>query len=88
MYFGTRLSYINGLLCEIEKCLELGAKFSENAWSSLLFGNDFAGVVETRSALKRSIDIVHVFSSKRFFCNFSKCARFQAGGGVVKAFLF
>ena len=24
------LTYINGLLCEIEKCLELGIKFSEN----------------------------------------------------------
>ena len=87
MYYGTTLIYINGLLCEIEKCLELGSKFSENALSSLLFANDFAGVAETRSALKRSNDIIHVFS-KRFFCNFSKCPKFQAGGAVVKAFLF
>ena len=35
------LIYINGLLCKIEKCPELGVKFSKNKMSSLLFAVDF-----------------------------------------------
>ena len=58
------LIYINGLLCEIEKCPELGYKFSENILSALLFPNDFVGLAKTGSALQKLIDIV---------CNYSKC---------------
>ena len=56
--------YINGLLCEIEKCLELGVKFSENTLSGLLFVEDFVGVGETGSALLSLIDIVHNYSKR------------------------
>ena len=47
--------YINSLLHEIEKHSELhvGVKFSETTMSSLLFANDFVGIVETRSALEK-----------------------------------
>ena len=58
------LIYINGLLCEIEKCLELGVKFSENTLSGLLFVDDFVGVGETGSALLSLIDIVHNYSKR------------------------
>ena len=34
------LIYINDLLCEVEKCPELGVKFSENALSGLVFADD------------------------------------------------
>ena len=40
------LIYINGLLCVIEKCLELSVKFSENTLSTLLFADDCVGVAE------------------------------------------
>ena len=63
------LIYINGMLNEIEKCPELGAKFSQNKMSGLLFANDFVGVTEIGPALKSLIDIVH---------NYSKCWRFEA----------
>ena len=49
------LLYIDGLLCEIEKCPELGVKFPENTLSGLMFANDFAGVAETGSALQKLI---------------------------------
>ena len=42
------LIYINGQICEIEKCLELGIKFSENTLFGLLFADDFIGLAETR----------------------------------------
>ena len=59
--------YINGLLCEIEKCPELGVKFSENTGSSLLFAHDFVGSAEIGSAAQKSIDIVHIYSKHRHF---------------------
>ena len=58
---------INGLLCEIEKCLELGVKFSENTLSTLLFADDFLGVAETRSVLQSVIDIVDNYSKRWHF---------------------
>ena len=52
--------YINGLLCghEIEKCLQLGVKFSENILSGLLLADDLVGVhvAETGSALYTKFD--------------------------------
>ena len=44
---------INGLLNEIEKCPELGAKFSKNKMSGLLFADDFVGIAETGPALPK-----------------------------------
>ena len=91
------LIYINGLLNEIEKCPELGTKFSKNKMSGLLIADDFVGITETGPALQNLIDIVH---------NFSICWRFEAnvksvivifqkqeevlasGFGVMKAFQF
>ena len=61
------LIYINGLLCEIEKCPELGVKFSENTLSSCLFDNYFVGLAETGSALQNLIDIVHNYSKPWLF---------------------
>ena len=69
------LIYINGLLCEIENCPQLGVKFSENRMSGLLFADDLVGVAETGSALQKLIDIVHVYSKRwRFEANVGKCA--------------
>ena len=89
---------INNLLSEIEKCLELGVKLSENTLSGLLFADDFVGFVETRSALQKLIDIVHNCSKHwRFEANVKNCAvvifqkkvKFRVTGfGVVKVFLF
>ena len=56
------LIYINSLLCEIEKYPELGVKFSEYTWFSLLFADDFVGVAETESALQKTIYIVYSYS--------------------------
>ena len=50
---------INGLLCEIEKYLELVVNFSENASSCLQFEDDFVAVAETGSALQELIVILH-----------------------------
>ena len=50
------LIYINGLLCEIEKCPKLCVKFSENTLISLLFTDNFVGVLETGSALITKLD--------------------------------
>ena len=47
------------IVCEIEKCLELGVKFSENTLSDLLFTDGFVEVAETGSALQKIIGIVH-----------------------------
>ena len=63
------LIYFNGLLSEIEKCPELGAKFSKDKLSGLLYPNDFVGIAETGPALQSLINIVH---------NYSKCWRFEA----------
>ena len=41
------------IVCEIETCPELDVKFSENTWFGLLFADDFVGVAETGSALKK-----------------------------------
>ena len=69
------LIYINGLLCEIENCSELGVKFSENTLSSLLFANDFVGLSETGSVLQKLVDIVHNCSKRWCFdANVRKCA--------------
>ena len=46
------LIYINGLLCEIEKHLKLGVKFSKNKTSVFLFADDFVGLAETGSVLQ------------------------------------
>ena len=75
--------YINGLLCQIEKCPELGVKFVENTLSDLLFANDIGGVAKTGSALQKLTDIAHNDSKRQHFeanakvccCNFLK--RFQ-----------
>ena len=53
------LIYINGLLNEIEKCPELGVKFTKNKLSGLLFADDFVGIAETRRALQSLIGIVY-----------------------------
>ena len=69
------LIYINGLLNEIEKCPELGAEFSENEMSGLLFADDFVGIAETGQALQSLIDVVHNYSKRwRFEANVKKCA--------------
>ena len=62
------LIYINGLLCEVEKCLELGIKFSENTLSGRLFADDIVGIVKTGSAVQKLLDIAH---------NYSKCWHFE-----------
>ena len=41
------LIYINGLLCEIAKHSELGAKFSKNEIFGFLFADNFVGLAET-----------------------------------------
>ena len=51
---------MNGMLCEIEKCPELGVNFSGNTMFDPLFASDFVGIAETESALESSIDTVHV----------------------------
>ena len=56
------LIYINGLLCEIEKCMQLYVKSSENTLSSLLFVDDFVQVAETGSTLQSLINTVHNYS--------------------------
>ena len=61
------LIYINGLLCEIEKCPELGVKFSETTLSGLLFADDIVGLDETRSASQKLIDIVRNYSKRWHF---------------------
>ena len=67
--------YINGLFCEIEKCQELGVKFSENAFSCLLFANDFVGLANTESPLQELIHIIHNYSKHwHFEANVNKCA--------------
>ena len=48
------------ILCETEKCPELGEKFSENKMSSLLFDDDFVGIDEMASACL--MDIVHNYN--------------------------
>ena len=58
------LIYINGLLNEIEKCPELGVKFSKNKMSGLLFADDFVGIAETGPALQSLIDVVHNYSKR------------------------
>ena len=63
------LIYINGLLNEIEKCPELGVKFSKKKMSGVLFADDFVGIAETGPGLQRLIVIVH---------NYSKHWRFEA----------
>ena len=52
------LIYIIGLLNEIEKCPELGVKFSKNKLSGLLFADDFVGIAETAKVLQSLIYIV------------------------------
>ena len=56
---------INSLLCEIEKCPKLRAKFSENTLSCLLFADDFVGLAETESTLQKLNAIVHNHSKRR-----------------------
>ena len=56
------LIYINGLLCETEKCPVLGVELSENTFFSLLFAGDFVGAAETGLKLQRLIDSVHNYS--------------------------
>ena len=69
------LIYIDGLLSEIEKCSQLGVKFSENKMSGLLFANDFVGLAESGPALQNLIDIVYDCSKRwRFEANVKKCA--------------
>ena len=69
------LIYIDGLLSEIEKCSQLGVKFSENEMSGLLFADDFVGLAESGPALQNLIDIVYDYSKRwRFEANVKKCA--------------
>ena len=65
------LIYISGLLCEIEKCPELGVKFLENTLSGLLFADGFVRLANTGSALQKVIDILRT-------CNCGKCWCFEA----------
>ena len=80
MYFITLsptlfLIYINGLLNEIEKCSQLGVKFSENKMSGLLFADCFVGLAESGPALPNLIDIVYDYSKhRRFEASVKKCA--------------
>ena len=63
------------MLNEIEKCPELGVKFSKNKMSGLLFADDFVGITETGRALQCLIDIVYNYSKRwRFQANVKKCA--------------
>ena len=57
------LIYINGLLIEIEKCPELGVKFSKNKMSGFMFSNYFVGIAETGPALKSLIDIIIIIAN-------------------------
>ena len=69
------LIHINGLMCEIEKCLELSVKLSENILSGLLFANDFVVVARLDQHYKKIIDIVHNYSKRwHFETNVKKCA--------------
>ena len=52
------LIYINGLLNEIEKCPELGVKFSKNKLSGLLFVDDFVGIAETGRVTTLELSLV------------------------------
>ena len=45
------LIYIKGLLSEIEKCKQLGIKFSDKMFG-LLFAGDFVGLAETGPELQ------------------------------------
>ena len=63
------LIYIDGLLCELENCPDLGVQFSDHIVDGLLFADDFVGVTETDHALQSLIDRVH---------NYSKLWRFKA----------
>ena len=73
MYFVAYivLIYINGLLCELEKCLELGVISSEKKYiyilSCLLFAADFGGVAETGSQSQKINDIVRNYKNLGFF---------------------
>ena len=73
------LIYTNCLLCEIQKCLELGVKFTENTLSSLLFDDEFVRVGKTRLASPKLINIIH---------NYSKHWHFEPSVKSVLVFFF
>ena len=57
------LIYINGLLNEIEKCPELGVKFSKTKMSGHLFADDFVGIAETGRALQSLIELYIIIAN-------------------------
>ena len=94
------LIYINGLLFGREKCSKLGVKFSKKQTVRCSICQLVCrSIVETKSTLRKLIDIVHYYSKHSHFetnvkkrallCFFQKWAKFLVGGfGVMKAFLF
>ena len=63
---------INGLLSEIEKCQQIGVKFSENRMSGLLFADDFVALAKTGPALQNLIDVYNYGKHWRFEANMKK----------------
>ena len=57
----------------MEKCQQIGAKFSENRMSGVLFVNDFVRLAETGPALQNLIDVVYS-KSWRFEADIKKTA--------------
>ena len=55
------LIYVNGLLCEIEKCPKLDAQSSEYATSGLLFAHNFVGLVDSYCILVRRSFVYAVY---------------------------
>ena len=69
------LIYTNGLLSEIEKCRQVGIKFSENRMSGLMFADNFVGLAETGPALQNLIDVINNYSKHwHFEANMKKSA--------------
>ena len=54
-------------MSEIEKCQQLGVKFSKNRVPGILFADGFVGLTETGSALQRLLDVVYNYSNQWHF---------------------
>ena len=60
---------------EIEKCLQVGVKFSENRISDLLFADDSVGLAKTGPVLENLINVVNNYSKHwHFEANIRKIA--------------